>query len=193
MALKLEARKALFAGYGKKTPLHLDVKILCTKAMNKPQSLDDHRRIVKDTLFSALSPLSVVQGTLLQPRGPTITSLDSWTPEVATDIAPYIRSIVAFDMKLEAQRLQMSTLLSQGGRKGKKQRTTRSSLAALEGGSKASTRRERWFPNSLNLKFVMETGGHGWAEGVVNSQEHADTNAMTSNVEMRDASDASET
>ena len=80
---------------------------------------------------------------------------------IASDIAPYVRSIVSYDIRLEEQRLQLSTLLSQGGRSGKPRRT-RASRAALEGGSKAHTRRERWFLKSTNFGLVLQTGGEGW-------------------------------
>lgn len=45
-------------------------------------------------------------------------------------------------------------------------RTTRASLAALEGGSKAHTRRERWFLGTTNAFFapVLQSGGEAWQE-----------------------------
>ena len=80
---------------------------------------------------------------------------------IVLDIAPYVRSIVCYDIRLEEQRLELSNLLSQGGRSGKPRRT-RASRAALEGGSKAHTRRERWFPKTTNFGLVLQTGGAGW-------------------------------
>ncbi|MCJ1437902.1 hypothetical protein MMC27_007289 [Xylographa pallens] len=80
---------------------------------------------------------------------------------IVSDIAPYVRSIVCYDIRLEEQRLQLSNLLSQGGRSGKPRRT-RASRAALEGGNKAHTRRERWFPKSTNFGLVLQTGGEEW-------------------------------
>ncbi|MCJ1401193.1 hypothetical protein MMC11_004405 [Xylographa trunciseda] len=82
-------------------------------------------------------------------------------PIIVSDIAPYVRSIVAYDIRLEEQRLQLSNLLSHGGRGGKPRRT-RASRAALEGGSKAHTRRERWFPKTTNFSLVLQTGGEEW-------------------------------
>lgn len=100
--------------------------------------------------------------SVLQSRGAQITTFDAPLSIVAEDVAPYVRSIVSYDIRLEERRLQLSNLLSQGGRNGKRQRTTRASRAALEGGSKANTRRERWFPNSTNFSLVLQTGGKGW-------------------------------
>ena len=64
---------------------------------------------------------------------------------------------------LEQDRLRLSSLLSQGGRDGKRARTTRAARAALEGGKKESTRRERWFGHEVNYKDVMSTEGSDWS------------------------------
>ncbi|KAI2470466.1 P-loop containing nucleoside triphosphate hydrolase protein [Annulohypoxylon bovei var. microspora] len=88
---------------------------------------------------------------------------DGTTRSICLDVAPYIRSIVAYDQQLQRQRLSRSSLLSEGGQPGKKRmRTTRSAYSALEGGSRASTRRERYFSADVNPHLVMRTGGRGW-------------------------------
>src|SRR5689334_14137978 len=88
---------------------------------------------------------------------------------ITHDAAPYVRSIVAYDMRLQQNRLRLSNLLSEGGsgsssdRRYKRLRTTRSAFSALEGGSRSSTRRERYFvAMNLNPYFVLRTGGEGW-------------------------------
>ncbi|KAI5860569.1 hypothetical protein GGS23DRAFT_580646 [Durotheca rogersii] len=82
---------------------------------------------------------------------------------ITLDIAPYVRSIVAYDQKLHQERIQRSSLLSEGGRPGKKRmRTTRSAYSALQGGSRAYARRERYFSADVNPHLVMQTGGQGW-------------------------------
>ena len=97
--------------------------------------------------------------------GSQISSLDGPIATVATELAPYVRSIAASDVRLEEQRQQLSAALEQPGRAGGgKKRKTRASYAALEGGSKASTRRERWFPVEVNYRWVMRTGGVGWQD-----------------------------
>ena len=81
---------------------------------------------------------------------------------ILQDVAPYVRSIVTYDLQLEEQRRQLSNLLTQPGSGNKKIRTTRASRAALEGGNKADTRRERWFPKQTDFDAVLNTGGNEW-------------------------------
>ncbi|KAK3339974.1 hypothetical protein B0T25DRAFT_561019 [Lasiosphaeria hispida] len=88
---------------------------------------------------------------------------------IALDVAPYVRSIVAYDSHLQKQRLKLSSLVSEGGRAGqgsKRMRTTRAALSALEGGSRSTIRGERWFKADINPHLIMKTGGEGWASPV---------------------------
>ncbi|OTA99354.1 hypothetical protein M426DRAFT_325218 [Hypoxylon sp. CI-4A] len=88
---------------------------------------------------------------------------DGTLKTISLDVAPYVRSIVSYDQRLQHNRLSRSSLLSEGGQPGKKRmRTTRSALSALEGGSRSSTRRERYFTADINPHLVMRTGGKGW-------------------------------
>jgi hypothetical protein len=91
--------------------------------------------------------------------------LDRTFKLITLDVAPYIRSIVASDLAIQNQRLQLSTLVSEGGKPhgSKRMRTTRAALSALEGGSRSTTRRERWFKAEVNPYLVMKTGGKSWA------------------------------
>ncbi|PSR76477.1 hypothetical protein BD289DRAFT_446605 [Coniella lustricola] len=82
---------------------------------------------------------------------------------IAIDIAPYVRSIISFEKDLQSQRQKLSSLLSQGGTKRRK---TRASNAALEGGSRSTTRRDKWFDVDLNGVLVMQTAGEGWSAAV---------------------------
>lgn len=97
-------------------------------------------------------------------KGPQISTFDGSLSTVTEDLAPYVRSIVSYDLRLEEQRRLLSSVLSQPGKNGKRQRTTRASRAALEGGSKAHTRRERWFPNNTNFDSVLQSGGERWQD-----------------------------
>ncbi|KAI6087280.1 P-loop containing nucleoside triphosphate hydrolase protein [Hypoxylon rubiginosum] len=91
------------------------------------------------------------------------SAFDGTMKSIALDLAPYVRSIVASDQRLQQERLQRSSLLSEGGQPGKKRmRTTRSAYSALEGGARASTRREKYFSADVNPHLVMRTGGKGW-------------------------------
>ncbi len=119
----------------------------------------------KSSISPAFDPISRSQKAVLGvPKGPQISAFDGPLSVLAEDLAPYVRSIVSYDLRLEDQRCQLSSLLSQPGKNGKKARTTRASRAALEGGSKAHTRRERWFPNHTNFDAVLETGGKEWQD-----------------------------
>lgn len=83
---------------------------------------------------------------------------------ITLDVAPYVRSIVAFERELQKQRQKLSGLLSQGGTK--RARKTRAAHAALEGGSRSTVRREKWFDADLNGLLVMLTAGEGWTDAV---------------------------
>ena len=121
--------------------------------------------LTKSSILPAFDPISRSQKAVLGiPKGPQISAFDGPLSVLATDLAPYVRSIVSYDLRLEDQRCQLSSLLSQPGKNGKKARTTRASRAALEGGSKAHTRRERWFPNHTDFGAVLETGGKEWQD-----------------------------
>lgn len=82
---------------------------------------------------------------------------------VVTDVAPYVRSIAAFDLALEARRgiLQGSSQGSTGGGGAgtKRSRTTRAARSALEGGQRQLTRRERWFDPAFDLQLALRTAG----------------------------------
>lgn len=89
---------------------------------------------------------------------------DGTLRNIAVDVAPYIRSIVAFERELQKQRQKLSGLLSQGGTK--RGRKTRAAHAALEGASRSTVRRDKWFDADLNGVLVMLTAGEGWADAV---------------------------
>lgn len=84
--------------------------------------------------------------------------------QITVDVAPYVRSIVFFERELQKQRQKLSGLLSQGGTK--RGRKTRAALSALEGGSRSTVRREKWFDADLNGILVMQTAGEAWADAV---------------------------
>jgi hypothetical protein len=87
-------------------------------------------------------------------------SLDNFAQSLVTEVAPYVRSIVAHDQRLE----QIRNELGGGESQTKRQRKTRASRAALEGGSKVTTRRDKWFPETLDFAAVLATGGNGWPQ-----------------------------
>lgn len=85
-------------------------------------------------------------------------SLDNAAQSVVTDVAPYVRNIVSHDQRLEQIRNELS-----GGPQVKRQRKTRAARAALEGGNKGTTRRDRWFPDGLDFCAVLATG-NAWPQ-----------------------------
>lgn len=85
---------------------------------------------------------------------------------IVLDVAPYVRSIVAYDTYLQQQRLKMSNLISEGGRRPKRMRTTRAAMSAMEGGQRSTTRKEKWFKADPNAALVKLTGGEGWSDAV---------------------------
>lgn len=118
---------------------------------------------------SALDAVASDQPSSAIPQsGLQLTSFDREFRVVVEDLAPYIRSIGAYDLALEKQREYLSEALSlsQGT---KRARTTRASRSALEGGARSNTRRERWFANDFDLAAVMKTGGADWPQASVAS------------------------
>ncbi|KEF54100.1 uncharacterized protein A1O9_09895 [Exophiala aquamarina CBS 119918] len=112
----------------------------------------------QSNIVEALSPLAEeTRIGLPQPLGRKAPSMDAASVSLVTDIAPYVRYIVRHDQNLEALRGE----LDGGSQSGcnKRQRRTRAARAALEGGTKASTRRDKWFSDSLDFDAVLVTGG----------------------------------
>ncbi|KAL2020822.1 hypothetical protein VTK56DRAFT_7915 [Thermocarpiscus australiensis] len=112
----------------------------------------------------AFDPIATTNG--VSPPHPTScpepSVFDRTLKLITLDVAPYVRSIVAFDAQLQKQRLKLSNLVSEGGRGAKRMRTTRSALSALEGGSRSTTRGGSWFKAELNPYLVAKTAGEGW-------------------------------
>ena len=146
-------------------PLTLNDQSIISIIAQVVQGSQYEKPFTKSSISPAFDPISRSQKAVLGiPKGPQISAFDGPLSVLATDLAPYVRSIVSYDLRLEDQRCQLSSLLSQPGKNGKKARTTRASRAALEGGSKAHTRRERWFPNHTDFDAVLETGGKEWQD-----------------------------
>jgi hypothetical protein len=118
---------------------------------------------------------SIAFDPIAEPDRNTVQSVSSLEPSVfdrttrtiAVDVAPYVRSIVAYDAKLQQERARLSNLLSEGGRKGKRLRTTRSALSALEGGARKTTRPEKYFRVPINPHLVYKTGLQSWLDAVI--------------------------
>lgn len=114
-----------------------------------------------NSVLEAFEPLMAEKARFPPSTGRLAPSLEMSSRCLMVDIAPYVRSIVRYDQRLEIQREAMA-----GGSQGVKTRKTRASRAALEGGSKASTREEKWFPRRTDYSAVLQTGGewHSWED-----------------------------
>lgn len=123
-------------------------------------------KVTADYLVTAFDPIICVDRPLAASGTRPTTSFENGLDVVVTDLAPYIRSIVSFDLRLEQYRRELSDLLSDGRGK-RKARTTRASRAALEGGSKHETRRDRWFSPTVNASQVLSTGKKEWQDLLV--------------------------
>ena len=117
--------------------------------------------------FASLDPLAAGPAPSSQ-QVLTTSALDAPLAQLATDTAPYIRSIARYDLAL------IEALSGSGG--ARRARTTRSARSALEGGNRSAVRRQRWFGPHLDLHAVLETAGSGWAQavGLVLAQHGAD-------------------
>lgn len=115
-------------------------------------------QLPRSKICEAMYPLSEeIRIGLPQPPGRKSPSMDTAATSVVTDLAPYVRYIVRHDQRLEALRNDLD-----GGSQSmsnKRQRRTRAARAALEGGTKANTRRDKWFTDSLDFDAVLSTGG----------------------------------
>lgn len=141
-------------------------------------------------VFDPLAEPPTAALTSISGSGLTLSSIDRPFRILVEDLAPYVRSIASFELRLDAERLRVSNMLSAGGKPAKRQRTTRAARSAQEGGRRETARRERWFDRSLNLAGVMKTAGEGWA-GVVKEEVDA-TETETGSVRSRDAETGSE-
>lgn len=116
------------------------------------------------TALATFEPIMQGNYVFPLPTGRLAPSFQNGYGPLFEDLAPYIRAIVAFDLRLEQHRIQLSGLLSQGSTGTKRIRTTRASRAALEGGNKSYTRKERWFPPGTNPAQILATGNQEWQD-----------------------------
>ncbi|TVY56686.1 ATPase family AAA domain-containing protein 5 [Lachnellula cervina] len=134
----------------------------------KKQAMIPDPALSRSDFSLAFDPISEVEKHVLN-NCTTLeaSSFDRHLAIISIDLAPYIRSIVAYDARLQDERTRMSNLLSEGGRKGKRMRTTRAAMSALEGGARSTTRRDRYFGTRLNSQFVLKTGMQSWLDAAI--------------------------
>ncbi|OQO14652.1 hypothetical protein B0A48_00033 [Cryoendolithus antarcticus] len=131
-----------------------------------------------DILANPTSSSSTIPGIGLEQ-----SIFDGTFRTLAVDLAPYVRSIVRFDLALEEQRNALTGAVATS----KRSRTTRAARSALEGSQRSSTRRERWFDKKLDLQGVLATGGKNWPReveaGTRSGSVESDVMSMMSGVE----------
>lgn len=139
------------------TPTKDNIIATATKLKANPQ--DDH---LSRHAFGCFDAIAAPTEVSLSNPGLLQSAFDVPLETIALDLAPYVRSIVQHDQALEEQRERLN-LLTSDGRKAKRARTTRAARSALEGGQRATTRRERWFrTKDLDFDAVLATGGRDW-------------------------------
>ncbi|KAI9770407.1 MAG: hypothetical protein M1840_003293 [Geoglossum simile] len=129
-----------------------------------------HRHLSHADLAAAFAPIAAPPTFITPQPTHTISSFDRASSLVATDLAPYVRTIISHELRREEERCRVAGLLLQGGRNGKKIRTTRASRSALADGSRVSMRREKWFDGKISAPMVLRTGGEGWQEAATRKQ-----------------------
>ncbi|KAL4944394.1 hypothetical protein BDV06DRAFT_210309 [Aspergillus oleicola] len=135
------------------------------KATSKPKATHTQEK----ELLEALVPIVKPDCELPPPNGGVELWFEHGKQSIAEDLSPCIRAIVAFDLRLEQYRRDLSRLLSGNESGTKRMRTTRASRAALEGGNKAETRKERYFSSTFNVVRVLATGKKEWQDLLVQS------------------------
>ena len=137
----------------------------------KDQSCSPEAPLTRRDFSLAFDPISEPEKTSLYSTSSLeASSFDRHLSLITLDIAPYVRSIAAYDARLQQDRARLSNLMSEGGRRGKRMRTTRSAMSALEGGARSTTRRDRYFGSGLNPYFVLRTGMQSWLDAAVLAQ-----------------------
>ncbi|KAL4748545.1 hypothetical protein BDW72DRAFT_205515 [Aspergillus terricola var. indicus] len=132
------------------------------EAVSKPKAAKPYKELL-EVLIPVMKPDCGYQ----PPIGGAELAFEYGRQSIAEDLTPYVRSIVAFDLRLENYRRELSGLLSGNAKGTKRMRTTRASRAALEGGSKAETRKERWFSPAVNVQRILATGNREWQDLLV--------------------------
>ena len=161
-ALRIAARRTLQTLGHKHTASRLDEQAVMSVLPQLVQGRAQLGKLTPNSLSITFEALARPSKGITIGKGPAISCFDRPTSIVAEDLAPYVRSIVRYDQRLEEQRNLLASTSRDGHDSGKRIRTTRASRAALEGGSKASTRRERWFPSDANFCLILKSGGAGW-------------------------------
>ncbi|KAB8300480.1 hypothetical protein EYC80_000648 [Monilinia laxa] len=155
------------------------------------QSSPDVNVITRRDLSLAFDPISEAEKAYVWTTGNLEAScFDRTMNLIILDVAPYVRSIVAYDARLQKDRVRLSNLLSQGGStkgpKTKRMRTTRAAMSALEGGARSTTRKEKYFSQDINPYLVLRTGSQSWLDAAISITAGTDEGSRRSSMQMSD-------
>lgn len=157
----------------------------------RSRSCPDSNAITRRDLSLAFDPISEAEKTHVWSTGNLEAScFDRTMNLIILDVAPYVRSIVSYDARLQKDRVRLSNLLSQGGStkapKTKRMRTTRAAMSALEGGARSTTRKEKYFSQDINPYLVLRTGSQSWLDAVISLTAGTDQGSRRSSMQMSD-------
>ena len=143
-------------------PTNMTEKLTSYVEMRKDR-IESYTPLSYANIFEALEPILVsTDSSNTAYTGLAASSFDLPTTTIVQDLAPYIRSIVDFDLALEQYRQKIASAMYPGLRSSKRLRTTKASRSAFEGSQRESARRERWFPKELDYEKVRTTAGGSW-------------------------------
>lgn len=146
------------------------------KALDSRFASTGERRLTRYDLAVAFDPIAVAPKALPTSHlDPSV--FDRTMKLIIVDVAPMVRSIVAYESQLMQDRMRLSNLLSDGGKR-KRMRTTRSAYSAMEGGERRTTRRERYFGDCLNTVDVLRTGGQNWQDAIGTRETWNDSDGL---------------
>ena len=105
------------------------------------------------------------------------STFDGPLDPIATDIAPYVRSILQHEAALADQHERLDSIMGDG-RNARRLRTTRAARSALHGSQRSLTRREKWFTKDLDVASVLATGGKDWPKMIAGLDEFESRDGM---------------
>lgn len=140
-------------------------KSLVSRIESRTEGSGSSTGVSQNDLLEAVGPVTDMPDIATSTyTGLAASSFSQPTSTLAEDVVPYLRSIVSYDMVLEQNRQNLRDALLHDTRTSKRLRTTKASRSALEGGQRATTRGERWFPKELDYQKVMSTFGIDWLQ-----------------------------
>ncbi|TGO33269.1 hypothetical protein BHYA_0256g00090 [Botrytis hyacinthi] len=158
----------------------------------RSQSRPHGNVITRRDLSLAFDPISESEKTYVWTTGNLeACCFDRTMNLIILDVAPYVRSIVSYEARLQKDRVRLSNLVSQNGGniapKPKRMRTTRAAMSALEGGTRSTTRKEKYFSQDINPYFVLRTGSQSWLDAAISITAATDDGSRRSSIQLSES------